>query len=508
MSEHAAFDPLAEARRNASPEKALFDRMMGNPEDYANAEEFRQANEDLADYLESRDPAKRDQVGGDIYEQDLVSSAHTEALEEEAARNLSLQAMAERVAEARKNGDMAAAAHLEDLFYDKFTALAEKYGWEEDDDSANDTLRVDKNAKVGRTTIDDRLARYSKIMYGEDAVETPAVETETPAEAPSAAVEMPEEKPAENEAKPAEVEPAAAKAEAFDVDAETEQAKERLNKRAEELEQQANAERGESEAAKADRELLARVSKEGLEDDEEPAPIAKVSKEGLDADEKEEGKIARVSKEGIEGFDDDEVEPSNPAKNFLGRARNALNKARDLYLRAAFEVGHTVDLAKQELSKRGGRKEGETEEQYERRMRRNGRNIALGIVALAGASIAAKTGAFDGLFDGNHSIGSTPAEAADTTTSRQGGGREGLKVPSYSADALRVDNGEGLYQTFEEMGIPKDKWQAVLDQSGPKLVRMGEAYRDPSIGGFGLNGDGRLSKRALDVISESARNVK
>ena len=58
------------------------------------------------------------------------------------------------------------------------------------------------------------------------------------------------------------------------------------------------------------------------------------------------------------------------------------------------------------------------------------------------------------------------------------------------------------------MGIPKDKWQAVLDQSGPKLVRMGEAYRDPSIGGFGLNGDGRLSKRALDVISESARNVK
>ena len=232
MSEHAAFDPLAEARRNASPEKTRFDHMMGKPEDYANAEEFRQANQDLADYLESRYPAKHAQGGGDIYEQDLVSSAHAEALEEEATRNLPLQAMAERVAEARKSGDMAAAAHLEDLFYDKFTALAEKYGWEEDDDSANDTLRVDKNAKVGRTTIDDRLARYSKIMYGEDAAETPAVETETPAEAPSAAVEVPEEKPAENEAKPAEVEPAAAKTEAFDVDAETEQAKERLTKRA------------------------------------------------------------------------------------------------------------------------------------------------------------------------------------------------------------------------------------------------------------------------------------
>lgn len=491
--------------------------------DHAFDPEARKAQAELDAYLESRpyqdENGMLHEAGSNKFTNaEKVNAAHDAAREAHYEQTLSaedysgesLEQLARRVADARAEGDKTRALDAEDAFFEKFTAMAEKYGWEEDDDSANDTLRVDKNAKIGRSTIDDRLARYSKIMYGEDAVQAQKLEAETPA----AVKEMPaevEEEPVETEAKPAEVKPAAEKAATFDVDAEAEQAKERLNKRAEELEQQANAKRSETESAKADRELIARVSKEGLEDFEEAAPIAKVSKEGLESDEQEDGKLARVSKEGLEEFEDDEVEPAQPAKNFLGRARNALNKARDLYLRAAFEVGHTVDLAKQELSKRGGRKEGETEEQYERRMRRNGRNIALGIVALAGASLAAKAGAFDGLFDGgSHAVGTTPAEAADTTTGRQGGGhggREGL-TPAYSADALRVDNGEGLYQTFEEMGIPKDKWQAVLDQSGPKLVRMGEAYRDPSIGGFGLNGDGRLSKRALDVIAESARNVK
>ena len=494
--------------------------------DHAFDPEARKAQAELDAYLKSRpyqdDNGMLHEAGSNKFTNaEKVSAAHDAAREAHYEQTLSaedysgesLEQLARRVADARAEGDKTRALDAEDAFFEKFTAMAEKYGWEEDD-SADEVASFNhpdvRDRAAGRSTIDDRLARYSKIMYGEDAAQTPQAETESPAAVKEMPVEV-EEKHVETEAKVAEVKPAAEKAETFDVDAEAEQAKERLNQRAEELEQQANAKRSETESAKADRELIARVSKEGLEDDEESAPIAKVSTEGLDADEKEDGKIARVSKEGLEEFEDDEVEPTKPAKNFLGRARNALNKARDLYLRAAFEVGHTVDLAKQELSKRGGRKEGETEEQYERRMRRNGRNIALGIVALAGASLAAKAGAFDGLFDGgNHSIGSSPAEAADTTTGRQrgSGGREGLGVPAYSADALRVDNGEGLYQTFEEMGIPKDKWQAVLDQSGPKLVRMGEAYRDPSIGGFGLNGDGHLSKRALDVIAETARNVK
>jgi hypothetical protein len=517
-----SFDPLAEAQRRSDPQLVRYNETIGHDPDtnadyaaYLRGRDFVDANGNIHDAKTSK--FKKRGTETDPYEADLINSAHAEALEENALRDSSLDALAKKVAEARQHGDTEAAKHAEDLFFDKFTSLSEKYGWEEDDDSVNDTLRVDKDAKVGRSTIDDRLARYSKIMYGEDTVEQ-----RVPAEKPAAEASATEEKAAETstkeeatqaEAEPADAEPAAAKPETFDIDAETEQAKERLSKRAEALEQQANAQRADSESAKADRELLARVSKEGLDDLDEAAPIAKVSKEGLEADDSEPGKISRVSKEGLDSLDemleDDEVEPSKPAKNFLGRARKALDKARNLYLRAAFEVGHTVDLAKQELSKRGGRKEGETEEQYERRMRRNGRNIALGIVALAGASIAAKAGAFDSIFDGGHPLGTPPADAADTARGgRQGGGREVIDAPVYSAEARRVDNGEGLFQTFKDMGIPKDKWQSVLDQSGPKLVRMGEAYNDPSIGGYGLNGDGRLSQRALNVIADSARNVK
>lgn len=488
--------------------------------DHAFDPEARKAQAELDAYLESRpyqdeNGMLREAGSNKFTNKEKIDAAHDAAREDhyeqtlsaEDYSNESLEQLARRVADARAEGDKTRAIDAEDAFFEKFTAMSEKYGWDEDDDSVNDTLRVDKDAKIGRTTVDDRLARYSKIMYGEDAAEQPAVAAESKVDTPAA-----EEAAVEADAKeePVEAEPAAGKPEAFNVDTEAEQAKGRLAKRAEELEQEANAKRADSESAKADRELLARVSKEGLEDPEEATPIAKVSKEGLESDDEEAGKIARVSKEGLEDFEDDEVEPAKPAKNFLGRARKALDKARDLYLRAAFEVGHTVDLAKQELSKRGGRKEGETEEQYERRMRRNGRNIALGIVALAGASIAAKAGAFDGLFDGNGpATGTGSAEAATDTNT--GGDRVKTIDDSnlrYSAEAHRIDNGEGLFQTFEEMGIPKDKWQAVLDQSGPKLVRMGEAYSDPSIGGYGLNGDGRLSERALKVIADSARNVK
>ena len=81
--------------------------------------------------------------------------------------------------------------------------------------------------------------------------------------------------------------------------------------------------------------------------------------------------------------------------------RDIINKSKDLYLRAAYNTGHVLDLAKSELSKRGGRKEGESDEQYERRMRRNGRNVMLGAVALIGVAVASKVGAFDSLFDGN-----------------------------------------------------------------------------------------------------------
>lgn len=472
-----SFDPLAEAQRRSDPQLVRYNETIGHDPsanadyaDYLRTRDFEDANGNIHDAKTSK--FKKRDAGSDPYEADLMNSAHTEALEENTLRDSSLDVLAKKVAEARQSGDATAAAHAEDLFFDKFTKLSEKYGWEEDDDSVNDTLRVDKDAKVGRSTIDDRLARYSKIMYGEEA---------------DTAVNNPEvvAKEGTDKTDRTDNEPASAPEDQSDT----------------------------ASPAKANREPIARVSKDGLEDLEDSPKIPRVSTEGLEDDTSDNGtKIERVSTEGLE---DDEVEPTSPAKNFLGRAKRALEKGRGLYLRAAFELGHTLDLAKQELSKRGGRKENETEEQYEKRMRRNGRNVALGIVALAGASLAAKAGAFDSLFDGNaHATGNRTgidSGIEELLDPSRGGGEQPLSIDDsnlYSGDALRIDKGEGFYQTFREMGIPRDKWQEVMDKSGPKLVRMGEAYRDPSIGGFGLNGDGRLSERALRTIADTARTVK
>lgn len=494
-----SFDPLKEAERRSDPQLVRYNETIGHDPS---------ANADYAAYLRTRDfedengnihdaktsKFKKRSTTVDPYEADLINSAHTEALEENVLRDSSLDTLAKKVAEARQSGDQEAAAHAEDLFFDKFTAMAEKYGWEEDDDSANDTMRLDKNAPISRTTIDDRLARYGKIMYGEQAAQEASVETKADVERPVVDVEEKTVEKAELDAEPA------AEKKRFDAAAEIAEAKQRLDEAAAKRAEQANEARNNSEQAKADRELIARVSTEGLEDS--GAGIARVSVDGLDLDNENNREIDRVS---TEGLGDDEVEPMNPAKNFLDRAKRALHRGKELYLRAAFEFGHTLDLAKDELTKRGGRKEGETQRQYERRMRRNGRNVALGIVALAGASLAAKAGAFDGLFDG----GSHPTGSGVLDHVSHGGGPREINDPAlYPTDALHVQKGEGLFHTFKEMGIPRDKWQEVLDRSGPRLVRMGEAYRDPSVGGFGLNGDGHLSRRALDVIANTARNVK
>lgn len=79
----------------------------------------------------------------------------------------SLQHLAERVSAARAEGDKTRAADAEQAFFDKFELLSDKYGWEEEviDESATDQMHVDDNAKIGRSTIDDRLERYARIMY-------------------------------------------------------------------------------------------------------------------------------------------------------------------------------------------------------------------------------------------------------------------------------------------------------------------------------------------------------
>ena len=84
-------------------------------------------------------------------------------------------------------------------------------------------------------------------------------------------------------------------------------------------------------------------------------------------------------------------------------------------------------------------------------------------------------------------------------------------IPSpveFSKAAQHIEAGEGFNQTFREMGIPRDKWAATLRKAGPELVKMGVAYKDQAVGGYGFSQEGPLKRAALQVISKAAGSIK
>jgi hypothetical protein len=73
--------------------------------------------------------------------------------------------------------------------------------------------------------------------------------------------------------------------------------------------------------------------------------------------------------------------------------------------------------------------------------------------------------------------------------------------PEYSFSALTVENGEGWYQTFSEMGITDASEQAeLLYRVGPELAMHGWAYIMPD-GSYGISEPGILPRQALDLIA-------
>lgn len=92
--------------------------------------------------------------------------------------------------------------------------------------------------------------------------------------------------------------------------------------------------------------------------------------------------------------------------------------------------------------------------------------------------------------------------------SKPGAGAESPTTHEYAdnAGAHTMSNGEGLYQTFHEMGIPQKDWPALLEQAGPKLHDMQDplAYRMPN-GEWGLRmtADGTFPQQGLDIISNT-----
>lgn len=267
--------------------------------DHAFDPEARKAQADFDAYMDSRpyqDEKGRAHAaqGGKFintnkYYDDLRDDHYAKSLEQGDYSNESLEQLAQRVADARAEGDKTRANDAEEAFFNKFAEYSGKYGWEDEDGSA-DGPHVDKNAKLGRSTIDDRLDRYSKIMYGDESVtaaEAPVTaaeeEVQTVESQPEATEQVPNDEPQNDSYVPkrrgeykdetdtpiydelmakhraATAEEASAdqtETTGFDVDAEVEATKAKLAEEAARKEAEAVAAINGTDQARADRELL------------------------------------------------------------------------------------------------------------------------------------------------------------------------------------------------------------------------------------------------------------
>lgn len=72
----------------------------------------------------------------------------------------------------------------------------------------------------------------------------------------------------------------------------------------------------------------------------------------------------------------------------------------------------------------------------------------------------------------------------------------------WSADALRIDPGEGWYKTFADMNIPENEWGTLLTKVGPQLHDNGWAYQMPN-GTWGISRPGELPVNMLELIKNN-----
>lgn len=109
--------------------------------------------------------------------------------------------------------------------------------------------------------------------------------------------------------------------------------------------------------------------------------------------------------------------------------------------------------------------------------------------------------------------GGTAANAAKDAGNAVGDAFSGEQGGEYSEAARTIQNGEGFYQTFQEMGIPQSEWADTLQAAGPELnevtyegTNTPVSYYDDAAQEWRLNmsPNGMMPAEALNVIQESA----
>lgn len=468
--------------------------------DHAFDPEARQAQADFDAYLDSRrfyaDDNNKIHDGGEGQKfatkadanayYDAQREAHFEASAQafEPSRaeyyNESLDQIAQRVADARQSGDTEQASQAEEVFFEKFNDYAEKYGWENEviDESATGNMAVDKDAKVGRDTIDARLERYGKIMYGE--AEPKTVESNEGADDSSNEAEASESSTEES---------LLPEYTAEEIDrrlAGVEEAKARIASEA--------ATEPEYDSATQQERMDARlpgVSEDGLTLEDEPTEGRQgISEDGLTLEEDP-------------AEDGESLEEYEARHGVVGENEPVTTEQKTEERKVRFYDYLRPDVARVLLTNRIDRyrnreKSGDDEENEKSR---KGLILGvLGVTALAGASLYFAKYGFDLPKFGGGNGGDAAREAA---TSNGGGSR--LDWNDFDSSARRVTRGEGWFSTFKQMGIPKSEWNDVLTKAGPKLGKLGEAYFDNGASEWRISRPGQLSNDALRVIASASR---
>jgi len=170
----------------------------------------------------------------------------------------------------------------------------------------------------------------------------------------------------------------------------------------------------------------------------------------------------------------------------------------------------TVDLVGEHLMNKF-----EADTKAEQRKRRKSVAIAMGVV-VAGSLLAegANLGidAFTHHIGGAHSLlfGSQDAHA----TSGAGAPTPEVTPPApvehiYSPEATTITPGEGWYQTFQDMGIPKQEWSQLLNNTGDQLHGIQVdghplAYQmNNGQWGIRMPSTGQMPQSALDIINHA-----
>ena len=95
----------------------------------------------------------------------------------------------------------------------------------------------------------------------------------------------------------------------------------------------------------------------------------------------------------------------------------------------------------------------------------------------------------------------TPGTADALRNSLPGGGTHDILDPR---DAFTITPGEGLYETFQEMGIPQPMWHDVMNDVGPQLQQLGDTYWDPAHAEWRISHTGQFSEKAMKIMAAAA----